>query len=87
MPELYKISDIKSPSEEDLDYGVELLLEAEKIDGNEELLKNIQARAGDKSKEYKSIKDLREVSDELNLNPGKDRVEEVKNEKGKNKVD
>lgn len=76
MPELYKISDVQDPSDDDKEYGLQLLIEAEKVESNDALMKNLTEYANKKAKEYKSIKDLRSVADEMALNPGKNRNEE-----------
>lgn len=76
MPELHKVSEILDPSDDDLEYGLQLLIEAEKIESNDALFKNLTSYASKKAKEYRSINDLRSVADDMALNPGKSRSEE-----------
>ncbi len=82
MPELYKIADKKKLSDDDLEYGVELLIEAEKIFNNKELYNNIAAKASEKAllysgfkeeKKIKTLDDLKEVREEVNMNPARQR--------------
>lgn len=69
MEELYKVSEIESPTDEDLEYGAELLQEAQAIEENPALLKNIKAWARKQAKELTSIADLRALSNDMAMNP------------------
>ena len=67
--EIKKLSEIESPSEEDLQYGLDLLLESEKISANKELMKNLESYGKKKAGEYRSISQLREKANEMAMNP------------------
>ncbi len=71
-----RISDQKTLSQDDLDYAINLLIEAEKIKDNSELYNNILDAAKKKARVYRSLKSLREASNEMQLNPGKQRGED-----------
>lgn len=75
-PLLYKVSTIKSPTEEDLDYAADLLIEAENISENAELYNNILERAKTKGKIYRNLKSIRDKANEMALNPGATRGED-----------
>lgn len=65
-----KISEIESPTEEDLQHALEILEEAFKIGENKELLKNVSEYGKKKAETYSSIAELREKANEMALNPG-----------------
>lgn len=75
-PLLYRISDKKSLDEDELDYAINLLVEADKIKDNSELMNNLIEEARKKSKVYRNIKALRDAFNEMALNPGKTRGED-----------
>lgn len=86
--EFTKVSEIKAPSDDELDHAIEILLESEKIKKNDALYKHLIEYAGKKSKQMRSIKDLRQASEESllsSLNPGHDRAEAETTEKPKEK--
>lgn len=75
-PILYKVSDKKNLSKDDLDYAASLLIEANDIMENNELYNNIVDEANKKSKIYRNLKGIREAFNEMALNPGKTRGED-----------
>lgn len=76
VPQLYRVSDKKSLDEDELDYAINLLIEAEKIKENSELVKNISVEAKKKAKIYRSIDSIRDTFNEMMMNPGKTRAED-----------
>jgi hypothetical protein len=74
MEEMYSISDIESPTEEDLDSGLEILIEALKILNSKELLKNIEGYSKKKAEEFRSVKDLRDKFNELAMKSPRMRI-------------
>ena len=74
--QIHKVSEVESPDESDLEYAANLLIEAQKIQDNDALYKNVMAHSKKIANTYTSIGDLRSAADEMNLNPGKSRREE-----------
>lgn len=78
MEELHKISQVESPTDEDLAYGAAILQEADAIGQNPELLKNIKSWAKKQAKTLTSIADLRALANDMQLNPAQYASEEDK---------
>lgn len=76
IPQLYRVSEKKTLDEDELEYAINLLVEAQKIKDNSELMNNLVSAAQKKAKVYRNIKSLRDAFDEMNLNPGKARGED-----------
>lgn len=68
-PEVLKVSELKDPTEDELDYAADLLLEAEKIEDNDELFKAIINRAKARGEKYLSIQDLKDKAEEMSETP------------------
>lgn len=76
MEELYKVSEIETPSDSDFDYALGLLEEAQKLEDNAEFMKNLKTYANKKAKIITSVADLRAAANEMAMNPARTFAEE-----------
>lgn len=69
IPDPAAVADTESPDDEDLQQMSEILIAAEKIKSNKELMKNIDDWGKSQVKNITSISQLREISNDMAMNP------------------